>query len=111
VSLLRACLLVGGAALAFACQGASAEPATGAARAAPLSSEAAQSVTARFHVEGMACDRCSGRLRDGLRKLDGIVQADADHQKKEVVVSYDPARTTPERIKAEIERYGFEVTG
>ena len=67
-----------------------------------------QAASVRFHVEGMACDRCSARLREGLRKLDGVIDVEADHQKKEVAVRYDSTRVTPERIKQEIQRYGFE---
>jgi copper chaperone CopZ len=54
-------------------------------------------------------ERCSGRLSAGLRKLDGVLDAQADHVKKEAVVRYDPARVTPERIKQEIEKLGFEA--
>jgi copper chaperone CopZ len=59
----------------------------------------------------MACDKCSARLRDGLRKLDGVLDVEADHQKKEVAVRYDPARVSPDRIKQEIRRYGFDASG
>jgi hypothetical protein len=40
----------------------------------------------RGHVEGMACDRLSARLRDNLRKFDGVLEVAAGHRQKEVVV-------------------------
>jgi copper chaperone CopZ len=86
------------------CQSASA-----ASSASPVGSSAPQAAIVRFHVEGMACERCSGRLGAGLRKLDGVLDARADHVKKEAVLRYDPARVTPERIEQEIEKLGFEA--
>jgi copper chaperone CopZ len=64
----------------------------------------------RFHVEGMACEQCSARLSAGLRKLDGVIDAEAHHKQKEAIVRYDPSRVTPQRIKQEIERLGFEAS-
>ena len=82
------------------CRSASAQP-------APSDAVALQTVT--FHVEGMACERCSGRLQAALLKLDGVAAADADHRAKQVVVRFDPTRMTAARIKARIEEAGFEV--
>jgi copper chaperone CopZ len=103
--MLRASLAAVAAFAMAGCQSASAAPGV-----APVASSATQTATARFHVEGMACERCSGRLSAGLRKLDGVIDAQADHQKKEAVLRYDPARITPERIKQEIGKLGFDVS-
>lgn len=89
--------------LGLGCQSAGAQPVVGAV------ADSADSQTATFHVEGMACERCSGRLRGLLLKLDGVVAADADHEAKRVVVRFDPSRVSAERIKQEIEHAGFEV--
>lgn len=85
------------------CQSAGAQPAVGAV------ADSANAQTATFHVEGMACERCSGRLRAVLLKLDGVIAADADHEAKRVVVRFDPSRVTIARVKQEIEAAGFEV--
>lgn len=91
--------------LGVGCRSASAQP------SAPTesASDASALQTATFHVEGMACERCSGRLRAVLLRLDGVVAADADHKAKQVVVRFDPNRVSMERIKQEIERAGFQV--
>ncbi len=65
--------------------------------------------SASFVVEGMSCEHCSGRVSAGLLELDGVVEVHADHQKKEAVVRYDPARVTPERIKQAIEELGYRA--
>jgi hypothetical protein len=75
--MMHASLVLVAALAAAGCQSASA-----ASSAVPAGSSASQTATARFHVQGMACERCSGRLAAGLRKLDGVVDAQADHQKK-----------------------------
>lgn len=68
-----------------------------------------QASVARFHVEGMACSSCANRLREGLRKLDGVKDVQADLSKKEVVVSHDETRISAASIKSEIVSLGFEV--
>lgn len=100
------------ASLAAACQSASAASAVPPPSAAPpVASSPSQLQSLRLHAEGMACDKCSARLREALRKLDGLIEVEADHQRQEVVVRYDPARLGPERIKHEIKRCGFDIVG
>ena len=91
--------------LGVGCRSAAAQPGV----AAEITADAGAIQTATLHVEGMACERCSGRLRGVLLKLDGVVAADADHKAKHVVVQFDPGRVTLERIKQEIEKAGFDV--
>ena len=106
---MRAWLLALAATGLWGCQTASADP--GMARVAPGVASATQQVASiRIHVEGMACEKCSGRLGEGLRKLDGVLEVQASHQKKEVFVRYDAGRVSPDRIKEEIRRLGFETT-
>lgn len=69
-----------------------------------------QTETAQFHVEGMACDRCSSRLRESLLKIDGVLSVTAEHEKKLVLVRFDPRRVAVERLKQEIQRNGFDVS-
>jgi hypothetical protein len=102
---MRGGLVLLAAALAVGCQTASAEPRHGsttpAGKAPSVASATPTQASVRFHVEGMACERCSGRLRDGLRKLDGVTDVDADHQKKEVAVRSPVARLTLPRPRGE----------
>ena len=71
---------------------------------------AAQAMTARIHVDGIACDRCSARLREGLLKVDGVSALEVNREKNEIVVTFDPQRVTVERIKTEVDHYGFHAT-
>ena len=37
-------------------------------------------------VEGMMCSHCEKHVKEALEKLDGVQEATADHEKKQVVV-------------------------
>ena len=65
--------------------------------------------TARFEIEGMACQACASRLQAGIRKLDGVTTADVDFASKMLTVQFDSSKIDTARIKAEIERLGFEA--
>lgn len=69
----------------------------------------AHTETARFEVEGMACQSCAGRLQAGIRKVDGVTKAEVDFPSKTLTVQYDASKIDAARIKAEIERLGFEA--
>ncbi len=71
----------------------------------------AEMVTARFITTGMHCPSCSMLIQMTLEDLDGVVSARADHAAGTTEVVYDPSRTTPEGIVAEITKagYGAEV--
>ena len=37
-------------------------------------------------VEGMMCQHCEKHVKEALEKLDGVQEATADHEKKQVLV-------------------------
>lgn len=79
-------------------------------RAAVMSTVAQNTTaTARFEVEGMACQACASRLQAGIRKLDGVTRADVDFASKMLTVQFDSSKIDAPGIKAEIERLGFEA--
>jgi Cu+-exporting ATPase len=75
------------------------------------STAAAETATARarYQVKGIACSACATRIRAALQRHDGVTKVDVDVAQKIVAVEFDRARTNPDRIKAEIERLGFEA--
>jgi len=64
---------------------------------------------ARYKVKGIACGACAARIRDALQRHEGVLRVDIDVEQKIVAVEFDRAKTTPDRIRAEIERLGFEA--
>lgn len=68
-----------------------------------------QVATIHLHVEGIACDACSKRLRGALTKLDGVVDVRVDAGRTELTVDFDPAKITEQTIRTEVTRHGFRV--
>lgn len=71
--------------------------------------QAGQITKLRLHVDGIACDRCSSRLRDALKKLDGVVAVEVDAGRTELAVDFDASKLTEQTIRAEVARHGFAV--
>ena len=54
--------------------------------------------TATLGVEGMTCAACSTSVRVVLKKLDGVVDAKVSLEEKKAVVTYDPAKVSPDKM-------------
>ena len=75
-----------GVALAVGCQTANAGPASIATtNASWRTSVTGATAMTRLHVEGIACERCSSRLTEGLKKVDGVLNLSIDREHKEVL--------------------------
>lgn len=60
-------------------------------------------------VSGMTCTACEDRIERALSHMDGVGRTRANRLKNEVVVVFDPARTTSDQLAAAIERAGYVV--
>jgi copper chaperone CopZ len=69
-------------------------------------------VKTTLSVLGMTCDHgCPTSIRKALMREPGFKSATIDHKKKEVVVTYDPKRTSPEKLAVALaNRTGFTTT-
>jgi len=65
--------------------------------------------TIALKVVGMSCGGCSGSLEKKLKEEAGVAQASASHTQKSATVTFDPAKTTMERLKEIVEDAGFDV--
>ena len=63
-----------------------------------------------FVVEGMHCDGCSATIKGTLERMDGVVEASADHEQGSAEVLYNPKTVKPEELKTAIEKLGYTVT-
>ena len=70
---------------------------------------AAAKKTIVLNVRGMTCDACETHVEVPLRKLPGVISADADYKKHNVTVVYDPAQVTVGKIKKAITDTGYEL--
>lgn len=61
----------------------------------------------QLRVGGMDCPDCARRIRDRLVHLEGVAQAEGHPVSRRLVVEFDPARLTAERIRTEVGRLGY----
>lgn len=63
-----------------------------------------------LRVNGMTCDGCSSSVEHALKKVDGVVEAEARHGAKGTVrVKYDDQKIGLAKIKQVINDTGFKV--
>lgn len=63
----------------------------------------------RLQVQGMSCAGCEQRIGTALRRLDGVVEAAADHTSGEVRLRLDPASTDRGAVVDRIVLAGYAV--
>ncbi|EWT05019.1 mercuric reductase [Intrasporangium chromatireducens Q5-1] len=63
----------------------------------------------RLQVQGMSCIGCEQRIGTALRRLDGVVEASADHLTGEVRVRFDPTGTDRGALVERIVLAGYTV--
>lgn len=63
-----------------------------------------------FQVEGMHCGSCSSTIIATLERVEGVIEASADHEKGVAEALYGPRKVEVEELKAEIEKLGYTVT-
>lgn len=63
----------------------------------------------RLQVQGMSCSGCEQRIGTALRRLDGVVEATADHVIGEVRLCFDPTSTDRAAVVDRIVLAGYTV--
>ncbi len=63
-----------------------------------------------FTVQGMHCGGCSSTITATLERVEGVVEASADHEKGIAEAVYNPRLVEADDLKAEIEKLGYTVT-
>ncbi|WP_298866696.1 heavy metal-associated domain-containing protein [uncultured Microbacterium sp.] len=64
-----------------------------------------------LQVEGMTCTGCEQRLRNALRRVDGVSDANADHVSGRVEVGLRGGGTDWSVLAETITRAGYQVVG
>jgi mercuric ion binding protein len=71
----------------------------------------AANATTTLHIEGMTCAGCETAVKMVLKKTPGVISSEVSYEEKRAVVSYDAAKTTPEKIaKAVADALSYKVT-
>ena len=63
-----------------------------------------------FPVEGMTCAGCTAAIKIAVRKLDGVVAVDGDHEKGTATVTFEKGKVTAEQIVEKINKTGFKAS-
>lgn len=58
-------------------------------------------------VEGMTCESCAASINIALKRVKGVISAEASYRDKNVTVVYNPKQVTVERIKKGIYDAGY----
>jgi mercuric ion binding protein len=66
---------------------------------------ATKSVT--LEVPGMTCPTCPITIKEALMKEQGVASVTVHYEKKELIVSFDDAKTTPDAIMKSTAVVGF----
>lgn len=60
-------------------------------------------------VTGMMCGGCVAAVKAALESVKGVEKADVSLEKKEAVVTYDPALATEAEMKKAVENAGYGI--
>ncbi len=66
-----------------------------------------QGTTIQIPVKGMTCGMCELGVEKPVAELPGVMSVDAQAGKEQVVVTYDPARVSVEKLIQAINKTGF----
>lgn len=68
-------------------------------------------VETTHRIEGFGCQGCAENLSAALRRLDGVIVADASFEDRTLTVRYDVGRLDVDRLRAAVEAVGFTIAG
>jgi mercuric ion transport protein len=71
--------------------------------------ESGANKTVIIEVDGMTCAGCEPHINETLKKLNGVVSAEASYQNKNVKVVFNPKQITLEQIKKAINEIGYKA--
>jgi copper chaperone CopZ len=61
-------------------------------------------------IKGMTCGGCTAGVKIQLKRTQGVTAYEVSFEKGEAEVSYNPAKTTPEKIAASVSKTGFAAS-
>jgi len=74
--------------------------------AVPMAARAGEH-KATLKVDGMTCQSCPYQVKSALRRVDGVIKADASLERGEAVVVYDDAKTNGKALAEAIINAGY----
>ncbi|MCP8969439.1 heavy metal translocating P-type ATPase [Ectobacillus ponti] len=62
-----------------------------------------------FQIEGMTCAACSARIEKGLKRMDGVQEANVNLALERAAVAFDPEVTNEAAVRHKVEQLGYHV--
>lgn len=69
---------------------------------------AAQTASVKIHTSAV-CETCKETIEKDLSFEKGVKSADLNVETKDLTVIYDPAKTTPDKIRRRVSRIGYDA--
>lgn len=60
-----------------------------------------------LQISGMTCAACANRIEKGLKKVEGVHDANVNFALEKTKIIYDPTKTNPQRFKEKVESLGY----
>ncbi|KKZ98699.1 heavy metal translocating P-type ATPase [Bacillus wiedmannii] len=64
---------------------------------------------ANFQISGMTCAACANRIEKGLKKVEGVHDANVNFALEKTKIMYDPQKTNPQQFKEKVESLGYGI--
>lgn len=64
---------------------------------------------ANFQISGMTCAACANRIEKGLKKVEGVQEANVNFALEKSKILYDPTQTNPQKFKEKVESLGYGI--
>lgn len=74
-----------------------------------MSSEIKELKEANLQITGMTCAACANRIEKGLKKIEGVQEANVNLALEKSVIKYDPTKVTKQDFEKKIQDLGYGV--
>ncbi|KXY33901.1 ATPase P [Bacillus cereus] len=64
---------------------------------------------ANLQISGMTCAACANRIEKGLKKVEGVHDANVNFALEKTKIMYDPHKTNPQQFKEKVESLGYGI--
>lgn len=63
----------------------------------------------KYKIGGMTCSACSNRVERGIKKMNGILDANVNLTTETLTVNFDESKLSSEDIEKKVESLGYSV--
>ncbi|PEY70323.1 heavy metal translocating P-type ATPase [Bacillus thuringiensis] len=64
---------------------------------------------ANLQISGMTCAACAHRIEKGLKRVEGVHEANVNFALEKTKIMYDPTKTNPQQFKEKVESLGYGI--